>query len=303
MNDDTLLVLAVLTLVANLAAGVAGPAVLGRGAEWDPRQRHVVLGAVIASFLGVGVVSTPGFLVDQAGLRTALALAGIVSGIAGLGWAVRSARAGTAASRPGPGPRRERPSGGRRGLAPIRDNERAEDVGQSTSARRASALDSRGSVPRVAAARPEPADERGPGLGETRTAARSAAQTRIPRDFVEPVARSGTRISTSRPRAALVGWLVPREGREAGRAIVLADRLRIGRLEERSDVVVDHATVSGLHARVELRPEGFVLLDQGSTNGTRVGGQRIDEHVLRDGDVVSLGDAELVYFEVRGGAP
>jgi len=297
MNDDTLLVLAILTLVANLAAGVAGPGVFGRGVAWDPRQRRVVLGAVIASFLGVGVVSTTGFLADQAALRTVLALAGIGGGLAGLSWAVRSARAGTGARRTGSGVRRQRPSGERRGLSPILGDGRVEDAGQNTSARRASALDSHRAVPGGVAARRE---DRVADHGTVPMGARSDAQTRVAQADGEAVARGGTRISSSYPRASFVGWLVPREGRDAGRAIVLADRLRLGRLEERCDVIVDHETVSGLHARIELRPEGFALLDQGSTNGTRVGGQRIDEHLLGDGDIVSLGDAELVYFEVRG---
>ena len=51
--------------------------------------------------------------------------------------------------------------------------------------------------------------------------------------------------------------------------------------------------VSRNHA--EIRPQGdrFVVVDLGSTNGTRVNGVRVDTQLLQDGDEVSFGNTRM----------
>lgn len=69
--------------------------------------------------------------------------------------------------------------------------------------------------------------------------------------------------------------------------------ISIGRLPE-CTVPVPDANVSRRHC--EVRPQGsaFVLVDLGSTNGTKVNGVRIQgERTLADGDVVSVGSLNL----------
>ena len=69
--------------------------------------------------------------------------------------------------------------------------------------------------------------------------------------------------------------------------------ITIGRLPDQTIPVPD-ANVSRRHA--EIRPAGssYVLVDLGSTNGSKVNGARIqNEHVLRDGDIVSVGITHL----------
>jgi pSer/pThr/pTyr-binding forkhead associated (FHA) protein len=70
--------------------------------------------------------------------------------------------------------------------------------------------------------------------------------------------------------------------------------LTIGR-NPRSDIVLDQPMVSRNHARVERRGDGFVIRDLGSTNGTWIGGQRIEEHTLQDCDAVLIGNARLLF--------
>jgi len=72
------------------------------------------------------------------------------------------------------------------------------------------------------------------------------------------------------------------------------DLVTIGR-QSGNDVVLDYPTVSRHHARLERRGEAFVIHDLHSRNGTWLGGQRIEQHVLRDGDTVCIGPAQLVY--------
>lgn len=59
------------------------------------------------------------------------------------------------------------------------------------------------------------------------------------------------------------------------------------------DLAILDMTVSRVHARLERTPEGWLLTDLGSTNGTRVNGWRVRGEVrVRPGDLVSFGDAE-----------
>ena len=74
-----------------------------------------------------------------------------------------------------------------------------------------------------------------------------------------------------------------------GRKVALGAQVAIiGRIPE-SAVYLDDANVSRRHA--ELRPDGdtFVIVDLGSTNGTRVNGVAVREQTLADGDVIAVG--------------
>ena len=60
-------------------------------------------------------------------------------------------------------------------------------------------------------------------------------------------------------------------------------------------------TVSRIHARLERTPEGWVLKDLSSTNGTRVNGWRVRGQVtVRAGDVVRFGDVEYTLTPDQG---
>jgi pSer/pThr/pTyr-binding forkhead associated (FHA) protein len=72
------------------------------------------------------------------------------------------------------------------------------------------------------------------------------------------------------------------------------DRASIGRAPG-NDVVIDSEAVSRQHAEVQRRREGWVIVDRKSTNGTFFRGERVDEHVLTDGDEVQVGPAQIVF--------
>lgn len=67
-----------------------------------------------------------------------------------------------------------------------------------------------------------------------------------------------------------------------------------------NDIIIESSDVSRHHARIE--PAGTLLriVDQHSTNGVRVNGRRVEEHLLREGDTVELGNTRLFF---RVGAP
>jgi hypothetical protein len=72
------------------------------------------------------------------------------------------------------------------------------------------------------------------------------------------------------------------------------DSTALGR-HKNNDVVVSDPKVSSFHARIDKTPEGFVIVDLKSRNGTFVNGKRADSTVLKTGDEVRLGTARLVY--------
>jgi len=69
----------------------------------------------------------------------------------------------------------------------------------------------------------------------------------------------------------------------------------IGRSRDRV-VTIDDTRVSRAHARIEPRSDGWAIIDEGSANGTRVGGENLPANrarPLRPGDVIGIGPVEL----------
>ena len=83
-----------------------------------------------------------------------------------------------------------------------------------------------------------------------------------------------------------------------GRSVPLTrPEVTLGRLPE-CDVVVDDPGASRQHARIRRTDAGFELVDLGSTNGTLVNDVPVGEHLLEDGDRITIGQTVL---EFRGG--
>jgi Protein of unknown function (DUF3662)/FHA domain len=80
----------------------------------------------------------------------------------------------------------------------------------------------------------------------------------------------------------------------SGERVTLNDRLvTIGRLPD-CTIALPDANVSRRHTEVHHRGNAFVIVDLGSTNGTKINGTRIDgDRTLTDGDIVSVGSTHL----------
>ena len=109
----------------------------------------------------------------------------------------------------------------------------------------------------------------------------------------------GALVSVATTQSALDPVLTVRTGPQSGeRFLIHPGRLTIGR-DPGSDFCLNDVTVSRLHS-VLSRDSGVVSIkDAGSANGTIVNGVLVDERVLGDGDVVQIGNSQLVYSESR----
>jgi pSer/pThr/pTyr-binding forkhead associated (FHA) protein len=74
--------------------------------------------------------------------------------------------------------------------------------------------------------------------------------------------------------------------------------LRLGRSPDNDLILRDPAT-SGHHARVERRGEQFWIVDLGSTNGTLVNGDPVQEKELKHDDRITIGQ-NAVHFALLG---
>jgi hypothetical protein len=72
------------------------------------------------------------------------------------------------------------------------------------------------------------------------------------------------------------------------------DTYTLGR-HRNNDIVISDPKVSSFHARLDRLPEGFVLVDLKSRNGSYVNGRRIETAQLNTGDEVRLGTALIAY--------
>ncbi|OGW18485.1 MAG: hypothetical protein A2X56_09555 [Nitrospirae bacterium GWC2_57_13] len=89
--------------------------------------------------------------------------------------------------------------------------------------------------------------------------------------------------------------LVVTKGKDEGREVTLQQAaIAIGALAE-SDLVLTDPTVSRKHAVVEERPDGYVVRDLESTNGTFLDGVKVREGYLSAGSVIRLGQTEIAF--------
>ncbi|HYP46889.1 MAG TPA: FHA domain-containing protein [Propionibacteriaceae bacterium] len=90
--------------------------------------------------------------------------------------------------------------------------------------------------------------------------------------------------------------LVVQRGPDAGSRFLLnKDVVTAGR-HQSSDIFLDDISVSRRHAVLVRTPEGVVVKDQGSLNGTYVNRSLVDECRLTHGDEVQIGKFRLVFF-------
>jgi FHA domain-containing protein len=70
----------------------------------------------------------------------------------------------------------------------------------------------------------------------------------------------------------------------------------VGR-SETNDCAIPHPSISGSHCQIVVGDGSAQLADLGSTNGTFLGEERVQQVSLRDGERIRLGEVELMYCQ------
>lgn len=94
------------------------------------------------------------------------------------------------------------------------------------------------------------------------------------------------------------GSLIGTAGKLEGKRIpVTSDGFYIGRDKAAATLVIDDGRVSRRHLWIGVEDGEVVVVDQGSTNGTFVNGERVTRRVLAAGDIITISDnvASLKY--------
>src|SRR5690606_8408721 len=73
----------------------------------------------------------------------------------------------------------------------------------------------------------------------------------------------------------------------------LHESIVVGRSEGHANIVIKDDRLSRAHCRFEPREDDWAVVDLDSQNGTFVNGRRVEDAVLRNGDIVTIGAVDL----------
>lgn len=108
-----------------------------------------------------------------------------------------------------------------------------------------------------------------------------------------PSETADTAVERLSPGTAL---LVVKRGPNAGSRFLLDQATTSAGRHPDSDIFLDDVTVSRRHAIFRRTPEGFVVRDVGSLNGTYVNRELVEAATLTTGDEVQIGKFRLVFY-------
>lgn len=96
------------------------------------------------------------------------------------------------------------------------------------------------------------------------------------------------------PPPPAVGVILLRENGQITGEYPVENQIYIGR-SPTNEIVLQEAKVSRKHAGILKKDEGYLLMDNKSSNGTFVNGRKIAEHMLQPGDMIQIGSYELEF--------
>ena len=92
--------------------------------------------------------------------------------------------------------------------------------------------------------------------------------------------------------------LLASEGRTVMERELKPGRLVIGRTSD-NDIQIDSKFISRHHCQIVTQADSCLIEDLNSTNGIFVQSKRVRRHNLNDGDVVKVGQHEIIYIDER----
>ena len=86
-------------------------------------------------------------------------------------------------------------------------------------------------------------------------------------------------------------------GEDSDKVAVIRDNISVGRASE-NDVTIKDDSISKRQFHIKKTNKGYNLIDLKSANGTFVNGERVKSVILKNKDVIKIGD-EIIVFEER----
>src|SRR5688572_3808884 len=113
-------------------------------------------------------------------------------------------------------------------------------------------------------------------------------------DTHEIVTRNAVQYVGQQGKATSIRLVLMREDGHETSFPLTKDTYTVGR-HRNNDIVISDPKVSSFHARLDRTPDGFMVVDLKSRNGSFINGRRVETGGLRNGDEVRMGPARLVY--------
>ena len=121
----------------------------------------------------------------------------------------------------------------------------------------------------------------------------------LPTASAEPSAEPAAARASGTSSPQTVGRiLLAQKGETAIERELKPGRLVIGRTPD-NDLQIDSKIISRHHCQIVPQPDSCVIEDLNSTNGIYVMSKRVRRHNLNDGDVVHVGQHEIMYIDER----
>jgi type II secretory pathway predicted ATPase ExeA len=129
-------------------------------------------------------------------------------------------------------------------------------------------------------------------VGELRWVEYSARVANIASRAAAPAVETGDR--APRPLSKVV---LSNEGRTVTELFLVPGRKVVGRTPD-NDLQVDSKFISRHHCQLITGSDGLTIIeDLNSTNGIMLRGKRVRRHTLRDGDLITMGQHELLFVD------
>ena len=107
--------------------------------------------------------------------------------------------------------------------------------------------------------------------------------------------------SGDRTSKVLAKLVLSTDGKAVSELHLIPGRKVIGRTPD-NDLQIDSKFISRHHCQLVTGSDGITVIeDLNSTNGILVRGKRMRRHTLRDGDVVAIGQHEILYIDEHSG--
>ncbi|MCH7741839.1 MAG: FHA domain-containing protein [Proteobacteria bacterium] len=93
----------------------------------------------------------------------------------------------------------------------------------------------------------------------------------------------------------VVKIIIMKDDKPIDQVIMRGNSASIGRKSD-CDISIKDPAVSGNHAQLKKTRDGYLIEDLGSTNGLHLAGQKISQKVLKNEDVVTIGEHQLRFL-------